>query len=81
MMATTAILTVLGVGIYLLTQEDSNALVKTNNIGNDAIIKDCIFDRTIFDGLLPFLTYSISSKSLCLDILHLNENIGDFDPY
>jgi hypothetical protein len=40
MMATTAILTVLGVGIYLLTQEDSNALVKTNNIGNDAIIKD-----------------------------------------
>jgi hypothetical protein len=31
MMATTAILTVLGVGIYLLTQEDSNALVKTNN--------------------------------------------------
>jgi hypothetical protein len=28
------------VGIYLLTQEDSNALVKTNNIGNDAIIKD-----------------------------------------
>jgi hypothetical protein len=39
-MATTAILTALGVGIYLLTQEDSNALVKTNNIGNDAIIKD-----------------------------------------
>jgi hypothetical protein len=26
--------------LYLLTQEDSNALVKTNNIGNDAIIKD-----------------------------------------
>ena len=40
MMATTAILTVLGVGIYLLTQGDSNALIKTNNIGNDAIIKD-----------------------------------------
>lgn len=40
MMATTAILTVLGAGIYLLTQGDSNALIKTNNIGNDAIIKD-----------------------------------------
>ena len=47
---------------------------KSSNILYEIIIKDCIFDRTIFDGLLPFLTYSISSKSLCLDILHLNEN-------
>jgi hypothetical protein len=32
---------------------------KSSNILYEIIIKDCIFDRTIFDGLLPFLTYSI----------------------